>query len=511
MTTNQRVRGRAEFEGGVSRRAHTAWNWLAGAGIALAFTAGGCLAEEGDYGSATYEVDVTWSGAVGVSTSGNDLTKTAPNAWGNGGAASTETVASGDTFAEFTTAETTSYKMAGLSSGDTNQGFADIDFAFYMRGDGSLQIYEQGFRRATVGTYSAGDTLRVEVVGGQVRYLRNGSPVYTSTRTPSYPMGVDTALFTLGATINDVRLASSFWENDVGVSVVGTDLTKTAATGWGNSGAATSGSLANDGYVEFTSNEATTYKMAGLSNGDVNQGFADIDYAFYLRGNGTLQVYEGGFLVQNVGTYTAGDVFRIEATSSSVVYSVNGTPVRTTLTSPTFPLLVDTALYTNGATLTNFVLAESFWATAVGVSVSGNTVTKTTPSGWNTSGSTTSATIAGDGFAEFSTGETNTYKMAGLSNGNTDQNFDDIDFAFYMRGDGTLQVYEGGLLRTTVGAYSAGDTLRIESVGGTVTYLQNGTPVYTSAGTPTAPLLLDTALFSRNATINSVVLGDITP
>jgi len=37
--------------------------------------------------------------------------------------------------------------MVGLSHGDTDQGFADIDFAFYLTSVGTVIIYEAGVCR----------------------------------------------------------------------------------------------------------------------------------------------------------------------------------------------------------------------------------------------------------------------------------------------------------------------------------------------------------------------------
>jgi hypothetical protein len=59
--------------------------------------------------------NVGWTNTVGVSASTNNLTKTADDGWGNAGAVSTQTIASGDGYVEFTASETTSYRLLGLS------------------------------------------------------------------------------------------------------------------------------------------------------------------------------------------------------------------------------------------------------------------------------------------------------------------------------------------------------------------------------------------------------------
>ena len=74
---------------------------------------------------------------------------------------------------------------------------------------GQLQVYEAGVSKGRFGTYVAGDTLRVAVVGGVVKYSKNGTVVYTSTKAPIYPLLVDTALYNTGATLNNAVVSSA--------------------------------------------------------------------------------------------------------------------------------------------------------------------------------------------------------------------------------------------------------------------------------------------------------------
>jgi hypothetical protein len=82
---------------------------------------------------------VVWTSAVGVSVSGNSLTKTAATGWGNAGAVSTRAIASGDGYVEFVASATTSRRIVGLSNGDSNQSYTDVDFAVLLYSDGSVQ------------------------------------------------------------------------------------------------------------------------------------------------------------------------------------------------------------------------------------------------------------------------------------------------------------------------------------------------------------------------------------
>lgn len=146
-----------------------------------------------------------WTSIVGADTNGNSLTKTAPaTGWGDAGASTSRSIASGDCFVEFTTAESTTGKALGLSRGDDSQSFNDIDFDFVLGANRKVYVYEGALLRGQVGTYVANDVFRVEIVAGVVLYRKNGALLFTSTLAPQYPVIVDAALFSPGATITNV-------------------------------------------------------------------------------------------------------------------------------------------------------------------------------------------------------------------------------------------------------------------------------------------------------------------
>ena len=143
---------------------------------------------------------------MGVSVNGNSLTKTAATGW-NAGAASIQSLASGDGYVEFTASETGTYRLLGLSNGNSNVDYTDVDFAIYPAVGGSLFVFEKGVSRGTVGSYVTGDKLQVSVESGVVKYKKNGTTVYTSTATPVFPLLVDAALYTAGSTLNSAVLS----------------------------------------------------------------------------------------------------------------------------------------------------------------------------------------------------------------------------------------------------------------------------------------------------------------
>src|SRR5262245_45962992 len=121
------------------------------------------------------------------------------------------------------------------------------------------------------------------------------------------------------------------------------------------------------------------------------------------------------------------------------------------------------------------------WTNAVGVTVSGSSLTKTAGAGWGNAGARSTLQISGDAFVEFTTAERNRGKSAGLSVGDSNQDHTDIDFSIHLSGNGTFYVYEAGALAAHLGAYAPGDVFRVQSVERQISYLRNGAVFYTSA------------------------------
>lgn len=498
----------------------TRMTFVLGAMTALALLASGCGSQGGaeTYGShqqAVSDPPATWMNGVGVdTTTPGNLTKTGTVGW-NAGAASNETF-TGDGYVEFTTGEANTYKLAGLSSGDTDVSTGDIDYAIYLQANGHVSIYENNVSRGSFGTYVAGDVFRVASTGGVVTYSKNGSTLYTSTVAPAATLGIDTSLYTVGATIQNALVHQSttatFWANEIGVASGGTlTITKTDSHNLWNAGASSGTSFSGDGYAEFTTNETNTYKIAGLSSDDADVTPADIDFGIYLQANARISVYENGVNKGYYGgTYAAGDVFRVDSTGGVVTYYKNAALIYTSTATPAATLLLDSSIYSTGGTIANATITgaapPAFWQNVAQVTVNGNSETKNAVTGWN-GGASSTTSFTGDGYVEFTTAETNTYKIAGLSSDDADLTPGDIDFGVYLQGNGRISIYEGGVNKGYHGgSYAAGDVFRVSSNSGVVTYYKNGGSIYVSSTTPASTLLLDSSLYSPGATVNGVVV-----
>lgn len=145
------------------------------------------------------------------------------------------------------------------------------------------------------------------------------------------------------------------------------------------------------------------------------------------------------------------------------------------------------------------------WTDDVGVTVASNTITKTAGTAWGNAGAaSTNVLPAGEnGWIEMTVLETNTFRMFGFSSVNIDPNYTTIEYAINPRQNLPLGVYESGVSRGLYTAYNVGDILRVERIGTTIYYKQNGLVIYTSTVPSTTDLIADCALYNLNSTIGS--------
>jgi hypothetical protein len=479
-------------------------------------------------------MDVTIVGNLGTNLTYTDLVnaedcgcgsigKVLPDSvdgWDSGGV-STQSLLSGDGFFEFIVDNDFSHRMAGLSNGNTNTDFSDIDFGVLLASNATFYVFEGGVSRGVFGNYSEGDRFRVSVTAGVVNYYRNGAIFYTSSLSPTYPLIVDVALYSPDSIIIDGMLAGDLgeevtWTANVGATASPNALVKTAAEGWNAGAISTRALVSGDGFVTFSASDEMDYKMLGLSHGNSGNGFEDIDYGILLSGNGTYYVFESGTSRGLFGTFTWSDQFSVAVIGGVAKYLKNGAVFYTSAVAPAYPLLVDTALFSEESGFVDVMLGGNLgeavtWTNVTGASAVGSMLWKpTTGVGWNSGATSTRAIASGDGFVSFATTEATTHKAIGLSVGSASTAFEEIDFAILLASNGTYYVLENGTSRGVFGGYAAGDRFQVAVDGGVVRYSRNGAVFYNSLVAPSYPLLVDTALYTNRASLNDVVLGCVT-
>lgn len=158
-------------------------------------------------GTTAEEQNATWTSLVNVTVDGTVLRKTGGcDGCGDAGAISEQQLSAGDGYVEFTVGEANTFWVGGLGHGNGGTGYADVDFGFRFNGAGYADVLENGVYAGGDTTYAAGDVFRVAVIGGRVQYSRNGQFLRESAKTPQYPLLLDVALGSLGATVHGARL-----------------------------------------------------------------------------------------------------------------------------------------------------------------------------------------------------------------------------------------------------------------------------------------------------------------
>jgi len=130
------------------------------------------------------------------------------------GARSQEEIEPGDGYIEFTVGEMGTFWVAGLSNGNTDTSYGDIDFGFRFNGAGIADVLENGVYKGGDTLYTVGDIFRISVADGQVSYRHNGELVYVSQITATYPLLFDTALGSMGARIYNANLIQTHLHTD---------------------------------------------------------------------------------------------------------------------------------------------------------------------------------------------------------------------------------------------------------------------------------------------------------
>jgi RHS repeat-associated protein len=155
---------------------------------------------------------------------------------------------------------------------------------------------------------------------------------------------------------------------------------------------------------------------------------------------------------------------------------------------------------------------DVLWKDLSGVVMNGNMLKRTKASnGWDAGAvSTHTLPASTDGWIEFIVGETTTNRVIGFANNSVDNDYVQIDYAFYLNGS-TLKVYEttppstnAALKYTASGALVPGEVLRIERSGTTIRYKRNGVQIYQSNTASSGALLADISMYSNTGFVTGV-------
>ena len=149
------------------------------------------------------------------------------------------------------------------------------------------------------------------------------------------------------------------------------------------------------------------------------------------------------------------------------------------------------------------------WTSPVRVSVSGNTITKTSGCNgcWDAGAASQQTIGSAGGYVQFAI-PGGTAATVGLSNGNAGTSANEIKFGlrFYPGSPGIVEVRESGVYKWDM-YHVAGAVYKVAIESGKVKYYQNGTLKYTSAAVPTYPLVLDSTIDVVGSAVQNAVIA----
>lgn len=306
---------------------------------------------------------VSWTRIRNAQVSGGSIFKSGGcDGCPDAGASSSQSIASGLGFVEFTVGVTTAAQVVGLSNGDADLSEEDIDFALKFWPGGGAEVRLRGVYQGAETRAAVGDVFRIAVTGTNVvTFSRNGVPFHSVNRTVTYPLLVDVSLLGSTARLLDVKIGGGgssspasgsgtavSWTQMMNVAMVNGVLTKVGGcSGCEDGGAVSAQSITSgNGYVELRAPDGFGQRVIGLSTGSSGTSEADIDFGLKFWPGGGVDVRENGGYVGVDTRYTTTDVFRIAVASGAVTYYKNGQVLYRSQRAPGSTLVVDTSFVT---------------------------------------------------------------------------------------------------------------------------------------------------------------------
>lgn len=153
---------------------------------------------------------VSWTNLRGVAMQDGQILANDASGWGSSGAFSKQRIYDKGYVTTIAIAQTSpAHQMIGFSTTDRDASYSSIEWALYLN-NGSLEIYESGAHKVSLGTYKVGDEFKVETFGDSiVYYFKNNEVVYTSTKKiTKLPLFVDASLYNNNSGLDSCKVMS---------------------------------------------------------------------------------------------------------------------------------------------------------------------------------------------------------------------------------------------------------------------------------------------------------------
>lgn len=413
-------------------------------------------------------------------------------------------------FASFQSAQTNAYVMVGLNSDpDTDSTWTGLDYAWYIRADGILQIFESSVSRGTFGAYTTSTRLEIRYDGQRLTYYKD-SVAQRVVQAAGLTLFLDSAFNSPGAAIKNLKYGPIGTAEIVPWIARGNCYAEVNAFGKSGGSAAYDSDVYSerifpDGcMLTFQAADPTHTFVIGLNTDPTtDQNYTSIDYAWGLGDTATCQIFESGSLISSHGSYTAATVFSIRYDGQQVQYIKDGATVRTVgLRGALF--FLDSSFYTPGGLAKNVQFGPLTTAAAIpfitvgGAVASANTIRKYAgaASTYDAGAYSSQAFDACSATAQIGSGNTGTTQgYFGLnSDPLTDLLESSLDYGWKFGGTNLSTMVNGTGTIVQVG-YATTDVCLIKYDGEVVRWYLNGVEVRALAD-PGKKFFFDSALFN---------------
>ncbi len=227
---------------------------------------------------------LSWQDFVNVNQLGDQLSKSVTgNGWNTSGASSAQPLAaSTDGWFEFSPVLANKVMAVGFSIVNTDNNWTTIKHAFYLKGNATFLVRENGTSTNLLGTalpYRAGDIFRIERKQGYINYYQNGTLLLQRTAVTD-PLLADVAFNTASGSI--AILGSSFgnWRQQLVSRSFVYDHANRLLETWHKVNNQDSVLLASNEYNEL--GQLVTKKLHSVDGGNTFK--QHIDYRYNIRG-----------------------------------------------------------------------------------------------------------------------------------------------------------------------------------------------------------------------------------
>lgn len=155
--------------------------------------------------NATSDLLVVLDGA-GMTRSGNTITRASGGGAWDAGARGVEFFYGG-AFVSALPGATNKALMFGLSSDPSiDANYTSIDYAWYLKADGTLESRWSGSNTVTHGAYTTATALAITYDNGEIKWVKDGALVRSKTVSAGLALAFDSSYFTAGGQLTGLRV-----------------------------------------------------------------------------------------------------------------------------------------------------------------------------------------------------------------------------------------------------------------------------------------------------------------